>query len=381
MRNAEAQRGNDMKTQYLFLACVILTLAACGPLTATAPEATEAPTAEPAPTATVVPTTAPVAADTPESSAGAASVDELLIQGNQQIGQGAWEAAEETYKEVLGLDAESILAHSALAYIYAQQGRMDEAITEGQTVLELAPDDFASHANLAMLYLQKGDTDSAISAAEKAVELAPEQERAGLFGFFVQQGLLEEEPVPTMEPGQRAGDLEPSKRNRIYPEPPPMAIDPDKTYQATIVTDKGEIVIELYADRAPNTVNSFVFLAREGFYDDTTFHRVLPDFMAQGGDPTGTGSGGPGYSFADEFHPELRHDGPGVLSMANSGPGTNGSQFFITFDATPWLDDQHAVFGRVIEGLDVLAALTPRDPQQNPGSPGDTIVTIEIQEE
>ena len=167
----------------------------------------------------------------------------------------------------------------------------------------------------------------------------------------------------------------------MYSTPPPTVIDPAKSYQATIVTEKGNIVLELYADRAPNTVNSFVFLARDGFYDNTTFHRVIPDFMAQGGDPTGTGTGGPGYTFADEFDPTLRHDGPGVLSMANRGPNTNGSQFFITYKATPWLDDQHSVFGRVTEGLEVLQALSPRDPQQSAGIAGDTILTIVIQEQ
>lgn len=167
----------------------------------------------------------------------------------------------------------------------------------------------------------------------------------------------------------------------MYTSPPPMIIDPAKSYQATIVTEKGNIVLELFADRTPNTVSNFAFLAREGFYDNTTFHRVIPGFMAQGGDPSGTGAGGPGYTFADEFDATLRHDGPGMLSMANRGPNTNSSQFFITFDATPWLDDKHAVFGRVTGGIDVLQSLTPRDPQQNPGFAGDTILTIVIQEQ
>ena len=147
-----------------------------------------------------------------------------------------------------------------------------------------------------------------------------------------------------------------------YDAPPPLVIDPAKRFTATISTDQGDIVIELYADKALATVNNFVFLAREGFYDGVTFHRVIKGFMAQGGDPTGSGSGGPGYRFADEFHPALKHDQPGILSMANAGPNTNGSQFFITYRDTPHLDGKHAVFGRVIEGMDVLEAIPERDP-------------------
>src|SRR5690242_11293244 len=122
---------------------------------------------------------------------------------------------------------------------------------------------------------------------------------------------------------------------RQYSQAPEMQIDPAKQYRAIMHTDKGDIQIELFAAQAPKTVNNFVFLAREGFYNGTTFHRVIRGFMAQGGDPTGTGTGGPGYQFADEFHPSLRHDSPGILSMANAGPGTNGSQFFITHGPTP----------------------------------------------
>ena len=117
---------------------------------------------------------------------------------------------------------------------------------------------------------------------------------------------------------------------------------------ATITTNKGDIRIELFADKTPKTVANFEKLAKEGFYDGLKFHRVIDNFMIQGGCPQGTGSGGPGYKFADEFHPTLKHDGPGVLSMANSGPNTNGSQFFITHVATPWLDGKHSVFGKVI---------------------------------
>jgi len=147
-----------------------------------------------------------------------------------------------------------------------------------------------------------------------------------------------------------------------YDASPEMVIDPGKKYLATIATDLGDIVVELHADKAPRTVNNFVFLARDGYYDGVTFHRVIRRFMAQGGDPTGSGRGGPGYRFDDEFDPALRHDGPGVLSMANSGPGTNGSQFFITFGPTPHLDNKHTVFGRVTEGMDVVLAIPERDP-------------------
>jgi cyclophilin family peptidyl-prolyl cis-trans isomerase len=147
-------------------------------------------------------------------------------------------------------------------------------------------------------------------------------------------------------------------------KPPEFGIDLKKKYSATLSTDKGDIVIELFADKAPVTVNNFVFLAREGFYDGTIFHRVITGFMAQGGDPTGTGRGGPGYRFADEFISSLKHDKPGVLSMANAGPGTNGSQFFITHVPTPHLNNKHTVFGQVVTGLDELLSIPERDPQK-----------------
>ena len=182
---------------------------------------------------------------------------------------------------------------------------------------------------------------------------------------------------------------------KTYSAPPPMTIDPSKSYTATFhMEEGGEFVVELYPKEAPVTVNSFVFLATEGFYDGVTFHRVLPGFMAQGGDPTGTGTGGPGYKFESELSPLRRHDGPGVLSMANAGGlATNGSQFFITFVATPALDGHnrdgspkscasrgvscHTVFGKVTEGLDVVMGITPREPA-TATSPGDVIRTITI---
>lgn len=130
---------------------------------------------------------------------------------------------------------------------------------------------------------------------------------------------------------------------------------------ATIQTNRGTIRLELFADKVPNTVANFVKLATEGFYNGLKFHRVIPDFMIQTGCPNGTGTGGPGYKFADEFHKDLRHDGPGILSMANAGPNTNGSQFFITHVPTPWLDGKHSVFGKVLEGQDVVDAIQQGD--------------------
>jgi peptidyl-prolyl cis-trans isomerase B (cyclophilin B) len=130
---------------------------------------------------------------------------------------------------------------------------------------------------------------------------------------------------------------------------------------ATIETNRGTIRLELFDDQAPRTVANFEKLADKGFYDGLKFHRVIPDFMIQTGCPRGTGTGGPGYTFADEFHAELKHDRPGVLSMANAGPNTNGSQFFITHVATPWLDGKHAVFGQVIEGQDVVDGIKQND--------------------
>jgi cyclophilin family peptidyl-prolyl cis-trans isomerase len=146
-----------------------------------------------------------------------------------------------------------------------------------------------------------------------------------------------------------------------YTKPFDMTIDPTRQYTATIDTTRGPIVVKLYAAQTPRTVNNFVSLAGDGYYDGVAFHRVIKDFMIQGGDPTGTGRGGPGYNFKDEFDPKLKHSGPGVLSMANSGPNTNGSQFFVTHVATPWLDGKHTVFGQVIEGQDVVEAIQQGD--------------------
>jgi cyclophilin family peptidyl-prolyl cis-trans isomerase len=159
---------------------------------------------------------------------------------------------------------------------------------------------------------------------------------------------------------------------------PEMTIDPMKSYEAKMVLDTGEVIIELLSDVAPVTVNNFVFLAREGFYDGTTFHRVIPGFVAQGGDPTGTGTGGPGYQFQDELS-----DVPfeqGIVGMANAGPGTNGSQFYLMLDAAPHLTNRYTAFGRVSSGLEHVLAITPRDPM-SAAEAGDEIISIEITEQ
>ena len=155
-----------------------------------------------------------------------------------------------------------------------------------------------------------------------------------------------------------------------YASAPPMSIDPKKTYAATFETSRGSIVVDLFPKDAPNTVSNFVFLAKDGFYNGTKFHRVIPDFMVQGGDPEGTGRGGPGYKFADEVKNNPRKHQRGSLSMANAGPNTNGSQFFITHIATDWLDGKHTVFGQVTSGQDVVDAIKQ----------GDTLKSVTVEE-
>jgi cyclophilin family peptidyl-prolyl cis-trans isomerase/protein-disulfide isomerase len=161
---------------------------------------------------------------------------------------------------------------------------------------------------------------------------------------------------------------------------PEMTIDPQKDYSAIVETEKGTFTIELYADVAPVTVNSFIFLVNQGWYDGVTFHRVLDGFVAQTGDPTGTGAGGPGYTFENEIDPDLTFDSAGLVAMANAGPDTNGSQWFITYAPVEQLNGNYTIFGKVIDGMDVVNSLTRRDPQTNPDFEGDRIVSITIEE-
>ncbi len=173
--------------------------------------------------------------------------------------------------------------------------------------------------------------------------------------------------------------IDPETRDGYYRQAPPLTIDLAKSYTAEIVTNKGTMTVELFADKAPLTVNNFIYLATQGFYDGTTFHRVIADFMVQAGDPSGSGRGGPGYRFKDEFDPNLKFDRRGLLAMANAGPGTNGSQFFITHVPTPHLNHRHTIFGQITAGEEVLMAIRVRDPGRD-RVPGDVVERIDIYE-
>jgi peptidylprolyl isomerase len=186
--------------------------------------------------------------------------------------------------------------------------------------------------------------------------------------------------VAAAEPTAAAAST--ADRNGKYKQAPPMTIDPAKSYTATITTPRGDIVIKLRPDLAPKTVNSFVFLAREGFYNGLTWHRVIPGFVAQGGDPTGTGIGGPGYTVPGEFTDKVLFDKPGILAMARPGNDINGngSQFYITTAPTPSLNNQYTIFGEVVQGLDITLAIPTRDPD-TATTPGEQIVSIAIAEQ
>ena len=205
---------------------------------------------------------------------------------------------------------------------------------------------------------------------------------AGLIIVVVVIGLIwliasQNQPAASTTPVAGMPTLVATKK---FSSAPPMVVDVKKTYTATFKMAKGgEFVIQLFPDKAPITVNSFVFLARQKFFDGLTFHRVLDGFMAQGGDPTGTGGGGPGYEFVNE-NSDLKFDKAGVVAMANAGKDTNGSQFFITFNATPNLDGGYTIFGQVTAGMDVVNGIKRRDPNANPNFLGDAIESVTISE-
>ena len=193
------------------------------------------------------------------------------------------------------------------------------------------------------------------------------------------------ESVPTPAPAgaepTAAAPAGAADQQLSYSAPPPMTIDPKKSYMATFTTPRGDFVVKLRPDLAPQTVNSFVFLARAGFFNGLTWHRVLENFMAQGGDPTGTGGGGPGYTVPDEFTDKVKFDKPGLLAMANTGqPNSGGSQFFVTTAPADYLDGKYTIFGEVTQGQDIVNGIPLRDPQQNPTAPGEQIVKIAIDE-
>jgi cyclophilin family peptidyl-prolyl cis-trans isomerase len=223
---------------------------------------------------------------------------------------------------------------------------------------------------MATVLLDKGDKESAEAVARQALTTAP-PDAASQIQILIDQ--ITGQPILTDRP---LANLEPEARNAHYSQYPPVLIDTNKSYEAVMVTEKGEMRFRLFDDEAVLTVNNFVFLANQGFYDGITFHRVIQGFMAQGGDPTGTGGGGPGYQFVDETANGLSFDRPGLLAMANAGPNTNGSQFFITFVATPHLNGLHTIFGELVAGEEVLGSISLRDPAST--EPGDTIGRIEI---
>ena len=225
---------------------------------------------------------------------------------------------------------------------------------------------------------RQADKKEQIEQSEKIVQYAAIAVVILVVGFFIWKFIPWDSLFAAPEPVAETTSVGGPKQ---YTEAPPMTIDTSKTYLATVEMEKGgSFVIELYADKAPITVNSFVFLAREGYFDGVTFHRVLEGFMAQGGDPTGTGMGGPGYEFVNEDS-DLTFDKAGVVAMANAGRDTNGSQFFITFGPAEFLNGGYTIFGQVIEGMDVVNGITLRDPDQNPTFSGDAIKTITISEE
>jgi cyclophilin family peptidyl-prolyl cis-trans isomerase len=276
-----------------------------------------------------------------------------------------------------------------------EQGRFFEYhdyLYERQSELRSIQDKDALRDKLAEYAVELGLDQTRFEAGrdspETVARVAGFYEHAATLGlrgtpsFFLNGGQFD--PAALSEPIDRwAAYIESEKAIRELPsyEEPPMTIDPDGTYRATVETEKGTIVIELLPGSAPRTVNSFIYLSREGWFDGATFHRVIEGFVAQTGDPSGTGRGGPGYVTPDEIDPELKHEGPGWVAMANVGPDTNGSQWYITLAAQPDLDGRYTIFGQVIEGMDVVQSLTLRNPAANADlPPGDRILSVAIEE-
>ena len=280
----------------------------------------------------------------------------------------AAQAAEAAARQDKFWEMHDLLFEKQTEWVDLPVGSFESWVTAQTEELGLDKDQFAIDFN---------STDT----ANKVREAAQETAKIGIpkLPFFLVNGQIYNGPT-TYEAFNQVIDLI-KLGERQFAECPPMTIDPDRQYFATLETEKGQVVLQLYPDKAPFAVNSFVFLARQGWFDNITFHRVLPGFVAQTGDPSGTGQGNPGYMFNNEIDPTLKFDQAGIVGMANSGPDTNGSQFFITYAPAPNLNGSYTVFGRVLSGMDVLEQLTPRDPQ--PGAnlpPGDKLIKVTIEE-
>ena len=290
---------------------------------------------------------------------------------------------------VPSLDKSELAARATLAA--GRQGKFwqmrDLLHAKYEQWTQLAPDKFGTwlvgQASELGLDEQQFDTDlSSKVIADQATEIYDSATRSGISGIptvFI-NGRLQERAALSHEGLQSTIALL-ALGSKQFKSCPPFEVDSSRQYAAVLHTSKGDVVIQLYAAEAPLAVNSFVYLARQHWFDGVTFHRVIPGFVAQAGDPSGTGRGGPGYIFDNEIQPDLLFDKPGVVGMANSGPDTNGSQFFITYSPQPQLDGGYTVFGQVAAGIDVVRNLTPRDPQSGGDLPaGDRILSITIEE-
>ncbi|MCP4418503.1 MAG: tetratricopeptide repeat protein [Chloroflexi bacterium] len=297
--------------------------------------------------------------------------------------QSFYTQAVEALTRGLTLQPDNARAWVRAGQLYQQIGQLDEAIAAYDQSLLVDPNQQEIPAwNVkflqAQIYRDKGDLAQAETLANEILLDSP-AEVQGEIMLFIEQLQPETAVSPTVTESERPlASIPPAERNNYYTTYPEIIIDLDKTYEAIMQTSQGEMRLRLFSQQSPIAVNSFVFLAQQGFYDGTTFHRVLADFMAQGGDPLGTGSGEPGYRFSDEFDNGLTFDRPGLLAMANAGANTNGSQFFITFTPQPALNGRHTIFGELVAGEEVLQNLTLRDPAQNPDFAGDTIIRIDI---
>lgn len=300
--------------------------------------------------------------------------------------------AVEAIEQGIRQDADNTRVWLRAARLFEQMAQWEQALEAYDRVRELDPlgqvvETWNLDFRQAELYLEQGDRDQAQTLARQALAAAPPEAASQIQLFLSQfegaggQTLDENLALVGVTPGERPlAAVDPPDRNNYFDAYPPFIINPENEYEAIFTTEKGVMRFRLFPQAAPLTVNNFVYLAEQGFYDGTTFHRVLEDFMAQGGDPTGQGSGMPGYTFSNEVSGNLTFDRRGLLAMANAGPDTNGSQFFITFRPVPALNGQYTIFGELIAGDEVLSAITLRDPEASPDFRGDVIERIEIVE-